>query len=386
MRQVWDLETQHCVQTCVGHRTEVWSLDMNEAQTRLVTGSGDSQIRVWRVSVDGTLQAQQVAAPVSDDAAATGAGGGAGAGAGAGAPAGSALSTGKDAALSAAQSAAVADKAHLELIGSLHRTTNQRAQTVRFSTDGSLMLCQVRCALGRSTGAPPPLPCLPVLSGWMLTSRVLHCVHLVCVRQGVGKAVEVFRTRSDEGAKKKFNRRKKRAREKARSTQAALAKLKSEGASTAVIEQAEVAAANAAAAVEAVAPVPTDEFELVTVIRTSHKARSAAFCVDGVRAANGVVRVLVAAHSNLMEVFGVEVGAAAAGASPFSKAAALTLPVRHLPALHTHTSPPDTRTRWHARAGESARLDEVVWRLTSHRVLVLPPGPPERRPCSYPQR
>ena len=142
VRQVWDLETQHCVQTCVGHRTEVWSLDMNEAQTRLVTGSGDSQIRVWRVSVDGTLQAQQASAPVSDDAAATGAGGGAGAGAGA--PGGSALSAGKDAALSAAQSAAVADKAHLELIGSLHRTTNQRAQTVRFSTDGSLMLCQVR--------------------------------------------------------------------------------------------------------------------------------------------------------------------------------------------------------------------------------------------------
>ena len=27
--KVWDHDTQHCVQTCVGHRNEVWSVDVN---------------------------------------------------------------------------------------------------------------------------------------------------------------------------------------------------------------------------------------------------------------------------------------------------------------------------------------------------------------------
>lgn len=206
--KVWDLDTQHCVQTCVGHRTEVWSIDMNSSETRLASGSSDSQIRIWRVSVDGML--------------APGASAGAGAGAGAGSSAAGGSS--KDADLSATQTAAVTDKDHLSLIGSLQRPSNQRAHTVRFSKDGSLLLCQ-----------------------------------------GIGKTVEVYSIRSEEASKKKFNRRKKRAREKARATQATLTKLQAEGASEAVLEQATTAAAAAAAAVEAVVPVPTDDFELVTV-------------------------------------------------------------------------------------------------------------------------
>ncbi len=36
--RVWDLSTQHCCQTLGGHKAEVWSLDVNPLQTRLVSG------------------------------------------------------------------------------------------------------------------------------------------------------------------------------------------------------------------------------------------------------------------------------------------------------------------------------------------------------------
>lgn len=45
--KIWDLETQHCVQTIVGHRNEVWSFALNPQETRLITGSSDSKLRVW---------------------------------------------------------------------------------------------------------------------------------------------------------------------------------------------------------------------------------------------------------------------------------------------------------------------------------------------------
>lgn len=45
--KIWDLETQHCVQTIVTHRNEVWSFDIDDDETRLVTGASDDKIRVW---------------------------------------------------------------------------------------------------------------------------------------------------------------------------------------------------------------------------------------------------------------------------------------------------------------------------------------------------
>lgn len=47
--KVWDLETQHCVQTVVGHRREVWSFCVNNSETRLYSGTSDSQIRIWQL-------------------------------------------------------------------------------------------------------------------------------------------------------------------------------------------------------------------------------------------------------------------------------------------------------------------------------------------------
>jgi WD domain, G-beta repeat len=47
--QIWDLDTQHCVQTVVGHRSEVWSLDVSPDGTRLVTTASDAQLRMWSI-------------------------------------------------------------------------------------------------------------------------------------------------------------------------------------------------------------------------------------------------------------------------------------------------------------------------------------------------
>ena len=47
--RVWDLDTQHCSQTLVGYRGEVWALALNPSQTRLVTGSADVDLEVYEV-------------------------------------------------------------------------------------------------------------------------------------------------------------------------------------------------------------------------------------------------------------------------------------------------------------------------------------------------
>lgn len=47
----WDLDTQHCFKTLIGHRTEVWSLTLMKEDRYLVTGCGDAELRVWKLSV-----------------------------------------------------------------------------------------------------------------------------------------------------------------------------------------------------------------------------------------------------------------------------------------------------------------------------------------------
>ena len=47
--RVWDLGTQHCSQTLVGYRGEVWALALDPTQRRLVTGSADVDLQVYEV-------------------------------------------------------------------------------------------------------------------------------------------------------------------------------------------------------------------------------------------------------------------------------------------------------------------------------------------------
>ena len=39
----------------MGHRSEVWSFDVNADESRLITGAGDNELRVWRLSTRRSL-------------------------------------------------------------------------------------------------------------------------------------------------------------------------------------------------------------------------------------------------------------------------------------------------------------------------------------------
>ncbi|KAF9170002.1 hypothetical protein BGX21_009742, partial [Mortierella sp. AD011] len=47
--KLWDLSTQHCMETLVAHRNEVWSCDVNADETVLASGGGDPDIKVWKI-------------------------------------------------------------------------------------------------------------------------------------------------------------------------------------------------------------------------------------------------------------------------------------------------------------------------------------------------
>jgi U3 small nucleolar RNA-associated protein 12 len=47
--KLWDLSTQHCIQTVVAHRAEVWTLEIGPTQDLIFTGSNEGDLRIWRV-------------------------------------------------------------------------------------------------------------------------------------------------------------------------------------------------------------------------------------------------------------------------------------------------------------------------------------------------
>ncbi|KAG5644079.1 hypothetical protein DXG03_009169 [Asterophora parasitica] len=47
--KLWDLSTQHCVQTVVAHRSEIWTMDINAEQDLVFTGSGEGEMKAWRI-------------------------------------------------------------------------------------------------------------------------------------------------------------------------------------------------------------------------------------------------------------------------------------------------------------------------------------------------
>ena len=99
LMKVWDLETQHCIQTCVGHRCEVWSMDISPGGDRLVTGSSDNQLRLWEVG-NGEVASEEAAADSN------------------------------------------AANNILKLIGGIVRHSKGRATTVRYSADGRIIVTQ----------------------------------------------------------------------------------------------------------------------------------------------------------------------------------------------------------------------------------------------------
>ena len=47
--KLWDLSTQHCIQTIVAHRAEVWTLDINPEQNLVFTGSSEGEMKIWKI-------------------------------------------------------------------------------------------------------------------------------------------------------------------------------------------------------------------------------------------------------------------------------------------------------------------------------------------------
>ncbi|KII95241.1 hypothetical protein PLICRDRAFT_34085 [Plicaturopsis crispa FD-325 SS-3] len=50
--KLWDISTQHCIQTVVAHRSEVWTMDVDREQSLIFTGSGEGEIKAWRIDLE----------------------------------------------------------------------------------------------------------------------------------------------------------------------------------------------------------------------------------------------------------------------------------------------------------------------------------------------
>lgn len=59
LMKLWDLSTQHCVQTIVAHRAEVWAIDISPDQRCIFTGSNDGDIKIWRVDYEAIADGLQ---------------------------------------------------------------------------------------------------------------------------------------------------------------------------------------------------------------------------------------------------------------------------------------------------------------------------------------
>ncbi|GJE84422.1 WD-repeat-containing protein [Phanerochaete sordida] len=50
--KLWDLSTQHCVQTVVAHRAEVWTLAVDAEQKLVFSGSAEGEMKAWQLDHD----------------------------------------------------------------------------------------------------------------------------------------------------------------------------------------------------------------------------------------------------------------------------------------------------------------------------------------------
>lgn len=50
--KLWDLTTQHCMQTIVAHQAEIWSMDVDPVGELIFTGSTDGELKAWSIASD----------------------------------------------------------------------------------------------------------------------------------------------------------------------------------------------------------------------------------------------------------------------------------------------------------------------------------------------
>ena len=47
--KLWDLSTQHCIQTVVAHRSEIWSLALDLERDLILTGAAEGEVKAWKL-------------------------------------------------------------------------------------------------------------------------------------------------------------------------------------------------------------------------------------------------------------------------------------------------------------------------------------------------
>lgn len=47
--KLWDLSTQHCIQTIVAHRSDIWAMDVNIDRNIIFTGSAEGEVKAWSI-------------------------------------------------------------------------------------------------------------------------------------------------------------------------------------------------------------------------------------------------------------------------------------------------------------------------------------------------
>ena len=300
--KVWDVATQHCVQTVVGHRCEIWSLAVYRQGTgsgsagedgeyegvRVVTGGADELLRGYRLAVSGAGSTKS----------------------------GEAVSTGKK--------------------GAASGVGGEEEKRV-FLGDEETLLVYFGCVRRDGSASMDACRGLHVSPGGGLLAA-----------QSAGKVVEFFRLKSPADAKKKVKRRLKRMREKAekdkdregKSGQVVKGKdggysawdeatSSSSSSSSAAVGGGGGGGSDAGAGGEAdpsLAHAPhelvlSDELDAHCLIRALQRVRGCAFHPAGAAGAGGGKgkgreggeRVLLSLASNLLEVWKVPTGGGGAG-------------------------------------------------------------------------
>lgn len=252
LMKVWDLGTQHCLQTIVGHRCEIWALAVFSPPSSSTTAEAAKKAGKNGSSASGSAE---TATPSPSSAEVS----------------------------SAASHCRIVTGASDDLL---------RAYHVRIPADASLIADNEDVL--EYTG------CIK-LNGE-------RCTHVEFNHDGtllaalVGKKdVEVFRVRSEAEAKKKLKRRQKRAREQTN-------KQMLKGTEDADNEGGESNDAGAVKAAVDESIVLTDCLDMLTTIHASHKVASISICPHSKAAEEE--QVLLSMINNAMEVFSVRTAAA----------------------------------------------------------------------------
>ncbi|KAG0235990.1 hypothetical protein BGW41_000577, partial [Actinomortierella wolfii] len=154
--KLWELSTQHCMETLVAHRNEVWDFDVSASEDILVSAGGDPDIKVWKINPEILKRGLGVGEEATMEAG------------------DNEEKQQEDDSEKAQEDAHPGIPKAITFYGSIPRQSKERAITLEFHSSGQFLGCQA-----------------------------------------ADKSIELFRIRTHDEIKKKMARRKKRQREKA---------------------------------------------------------------------------------------------------------------------------------------------------------------------------